>query len=107
MAHGGRRKGSGRPKGAQNRVTEEARAFARANLDVTLQALRHLSQSATSESVQLASPKEMLHTAIGRPRLSEEPPEPPVPVRNVYRWAMDESEATPDPARGRKNGQSK
>lgn len=104
MAHGGRRKGSGRPKGAQNRVTEEARAFARANLDVTLQALRHLSQSATSESVQLASLKEILHTAIGRPRLSEEPP---VPVRNVYRWAMDESEATPDPARGRKNGQLK
>jgi len=104
MPKGGRRKGAGRPRGSLNKVTEEARAFAQARLDATLAALEKLARHAESENVQLASIKEMLYTAIGKPRTSaEQEPEPAKTVHIVrtYRWARDESEATFDPARER------
>ena len=99
MRHGGRRKGAGRPHGAINKITEEARAFAQANLDFTLEGIKRLAEKAESENVQFNSLREILHTAVGRPRLMEAPPEPPKPAIKIYRWAENESEAMPDPAR--------
>jgi len=101
MPHGGRRPGAGRPKGAANRMTPEAQEFTARKLTKMLERLVHLAEKAESESVQLGSLKEFLHTALGKPRMAEPPNEAPIRIERTYRCARDESEATFDPARER------
>lgn len=99
MPRGGKRKNSGRPAGARNKVTERMRALAERQAERALMNLARLMTDATSENVQFGSAREFLHMTMGKPRMADADPQSTVKVERTYRWAANEAEATFDPAR--------
>jgi hypothetical protein len=66
-ARGGKREGSGRPKGARNKVTAEVKALAQTYAPAAIKELARLSTGAESEAARVAASKEILDRAYGKP----------------------------------------
>jgi hypothetical protein len=67
-AHGGKREGAGRPKGALNKINRPVKELASDQSAASIDKLVYLRDSAQSEQVQFAAAKELLDRAHGRPR---------------------------------------
>jgi hypothetical protein len=67
MTRGGKRDGSGRPKGARNKVTAEVKALAQTYAPAAIKELARLSTGAESEAARVAASKEILDRAYGKP----------------------------------------
>lgn len=67
-AHGGRRPGAGRPRGALNRLTRPVKELAADQGSASIERLVWLRDNAESEQVQFAASRELLDRAFGRAR---------------------------------------
>ena len=67
-AHGGRRPGAGRPKGALNLITRPVKELAADQGSASIERLVWLRDNAESEQVQFAASRELLDRAYGRAR---------------------------------------
>lgn len=63
---GGKRPGSGRPKGAVNKATADVRALAQKYTHAAMAELARLAASAESEAARVAAIKELLDRGYGR-----------------------------------------
>jgi hypothetical protein len=66
MTRGGKRDGSGRPKGARNKITAEVKALAQTYAPAAIKELARLSTEAESEAARVAASKEILDRAYGK-----------------------------------------
>ena len=67
-AHGGRRPGAGRPKGALNLLTRPVKELAADQGSASIERLVWLRDNAESEQVQFAASRELLDRGFGRPK---------------------------------------
>ena len=67
-AHGGKRDGAGRPKGALNIITRPVKELAAEQSEASINRLIELRDHAESEQVRFAACRELLDRAHGKPR---------------------------------------
>lgn len=92
MPHGGHRRGAGRPKGALNKMTQQAREIAARHLESLIAEQARLALGAESEAVRNNAIERLLNRTIGR--AAPACPENSVkhPVRVSFEWDPSKAE---------------
>lgn len=100
MARGGFREGAGRKPGVPNKVKREIAEAAQEYSEQALRVLAEVMLEGDSAASRVAAANAILDRAHGKPAQAVKVGgDQEAPIQQVIRWALTDTEATPDPSK--------